>query len=126
MLERFKKPKIVKVESAYLQELNEFFVDKKTLLKLSKHQQIVETPGDFHTIIDDTIFTYLKPNGTPKILQVSGLEIHPDHVGVIVHLTRKDLFLLANRYRITVMETKNEFIIPLGSVMYKSEKEKEA
>jgi hypothetical protein len=49
MLERFfrRKPKIIKAASAYLPELNDYFVSKKILWKLGKHAQLIETPGNF-------------------------------------------------------------------------------
>jgi len=124
LLERFfeRKHQIIRVERAYLPDLTEYFVSKKTLLRLSKHRQLVETPGDFHIILEDTIFTWVKPNGIPKILQVNALEIHPDSVGITIHLNREDLFQLANTHRITVIETDHEFVIPLGPMTYIAKK----
>jgi hypothetical protein len=83
---------------------------------------IFDTPSELCLFAKDICFRYNKPT-LPHILKVEKLELNPDGYPCKVSMTQTNLFSLAKKGALDVLETSDGFYIVTSSLVFYSVKE---
>ena len=78
---------------------------------------IFDTPSELCLFTKGVCFRYSKPS-PPHIIKVEKLELNPDGYPCTVSMTQNNLFSLAKRSALDVLETSDGFYIVTSSLVF--------
>jgi hypothetical protein len=98
-------------------------VAQKKLLELAQGSEVYESPYDFSVVLKDAIFRHLK-KGKPEIVKCERFELNPDHAGVKVTVSKKEIFRIAKIGMAMLFETKEFYLLPTEPIIMAEKKPK--